>query len=452
MAEQAAHLYALERGVLPKDEGYRGIWYYNQPSDDEYRYKYSGGCATFPQQHVPIAVHANEAGKTFFCYGGRPKERNQLLHMVSYFDHRTGLVPRPRILLDKCTDDAHDNPTIMVDGAGYVWVFSNAHGRSRPSYIHRSRSPYSIDAFEHILTTNFSYCQPWWMPGRGFLALHTRYTEGHERRLFSMRSPDGANWDEPRPLAHVHKGHYQISWRTGDRLGTAFNYHPDPIGLNARTNLYYMETCDYGDSWRNAGGDVLSLPLTTPDNPAIVRNYGAEGLLVYLKDLTFDREGRPVILYLTSGGYESGPKNDPRTWMTARWTGDEWVFRPVTTSDNNYDFGSLYVEDDGMWRIIAPTEPGPQAYNPGGEVVMWASQDRGSTWTKVKQLTRESHRNHTYVRRPVNAHPDFYALWADGDARQPSDSSLYFTNRAGDHVWRLPTEMTKDFAEPEVAW
>ena len=55
---------------LPVDDGYRGIWYINQPSRDEYKYKYSGGFATYPQQHLPIAIHSEEANKTFFVYGG----------------------------------------------------------------------------------------------------------------------------------------------------------------------------------------------------------------------------------------------------------------------------------------------------------------------------------------------------------------------------------------------
>lgn len=83
---------------------------------------------------------------------------------------------------------------------------------------------------------------------------------------------------------------------------------------------------------------------------------------------------------------------------------------------------------------------------------MWTSRDEGKTWSKVKQLTRHSRFNHTYARRPVNAHPDFYALWADGDARQPSESHLYFTNRSGDHVWRLPPVMKDEFARPEIIW
>jgi hypothetical protein len=448
LAVSAARPPAAGEGPLPKDDGYRGIWYANQPSNDEYKYKYSGGLATYPQQHIPIAVYAKEAHKTFFCYGGTVRGKNELLHMVAYYDHATGQVPRPTILLNKKTDDAHDNPTLQIDDRGHLWVFSNAHGKARPSYIHRSTQPYSVDAFERVLTTNFSYSQPWHRPGKGFLFLHTRYSPG--RHLFAMTSPDGRKWADPQPLARFGQGHYQVSWRHGDRVGTAFDYHPEKGGLNARTNLYYLETRDFGKTWQTAAGRPVPTPLTEIDNPARVREYQSAGLLVYLKDLAFDADGRPVILYLTSKGYASGPANDPRTWYTARWTGTTWEVRPFTTSDHNYDHGSLTIEPDGCWRVIAPTDPGPQRYNPGGEVVLWTSRDQGATWTKEKVLTRGSRYNHTYVRRPVNAHPDFYAFWADGDTRQPSDSCLYFTNRTGDTVWRLPTRMTTDFARPEA--
>ena len=185
------------------------------------------------------------------------------------------------------------------------------------------------------------------------------------------------------------------------------------------------------------------------NTPALVHDYRAEGLNVYLKDIRYDRKGMPVILYVTSRGYESGPKNDPRTWTTARWTGEKWEIRPAMLSDNNYDMGSLCIEDDGTWRIIGPTATGPQPYNPGGEMVMWTSSDHGKTWVKIRQLTNKSERNHTYARRPVNAHPDFYALWADGHGRKPSESNLYFCDRDG-NVRILPREMEKDLETPKA--
>jgi hypothetical protein len=442
----------LRAASAERAEGYSGIWYMNQPSGDEYKYKYSGGFATYPQQHVPIAIYRKEVNKTFFCYGGTTArsggDKQELLHMVSYFDHNTGKVPRPTILLNKKTSDAHDNPTISIDDKGFIWIFSPSHGTGRPSFIHRSKKPYDISEFELLLKTNFSYPEPWFVPDHGFLFLHTRYADG--RNLFSMTSPDGCDWSKPAPLVRIEMGDYQISWIHDQRVATVFDFHPPPLGLNGRANIYYLETRDFGNTWLNVKGQPVDLPIQNTNNPGLVYDSRADGLLVYLKDLNFDAAGNPIVLFLTSKGYESGPKNGPRVWKTARWTGEQWDFRTMTTSQNNYDHGSLYVEQGGAWRVIAPTEPGPQPYNPGGEMVMWLSKDRGGTWQKVAQLTHNSPRNHTYARRPLNAHPDFYALWADGNAREPSESCLYFTNRDGEHVWRLPRSIAGDFAVPEM--
>jgi len=60
------------------------------------------------------------------------------------------------------------------------------------------------------------------------------------------------------------------------------------------------------------------------------------------------REGRPIILHVTSGGNEAGPKNDPRTWRIARWTGAAWQEHDVLVSDNNYDTGSVYIESETL--------------------------------------------------------------------------------------------------------
>jgi len=436
---------------VQKADGYRGVWYQCCGKQcGEYVYKYSGGLGTYCAKHRPFAVYSKETNKTFFCFGGTNEKQNTLLHMVSYYDHATGTVPRPTILLDKHTLDAHDNPVISLDDKGHVWVFSSSHGTARPSYISVSTRPYSIDDFDRVVSTNYSYPQPYFFPGKGFFFLHTLYGQG--RRLYQATSLDGRNWSGPRLLAGIHWGHYQISWRQGTKVGTALNYHlPNPKdGIHWRTNLYYMETDDLGHSWHNAAGEPIKLPLTEPENPALVHDYRSENLDVYMKDLAFDSQGRPVILHLTSGGWMAGPKNDPRTWRIVRWTGKQWKITDAMISDNNYDTGSLYVESDSLWRIIGPTEPGPQRYNTGGEVAVWTSTDQGATWRKIKQLTHNSQYNHTYCRKPIDAHPDFYALWADGHGREKSESRLYFTNRDGDHVWQLPVTMTGQTAKPRI--
>ena len=460
-----------------KTDGYRGIWYMNQPSHDEYVFKYSGGLATYCAKHRPFAIYCPKVDKTFFCYGGTTPESHKryteeelrdghsfererdgfLLHMVSYYDHRTGQVPRPTVLLDKRTADAHDNPVISIDDDGYIWIFSTSHGRSRPSFIHRSTRPYSVQAFnwvpatyqeggEHVSLTNFSYMQPWTIPGHGFIAFFTRYHDPVIRTTFCMTSTDGVRWSTRKRLAAMDQGHYQISGVCGTKAGTAFNYHPAEKGLNWRTNLYYIETPDFAETWQTVDGHQLFLPLVNHSCPAIVYDYQAAGLNVYLKDIAFDQHGHPVILYVTSRGYKSGPEHAPRTWTTAHWTGKHWDINPITTSDSNYDSGSLYIEAGDVWRIIGPTLPGPQTYNPGGEMVMWRSDDNGAHWRIEKQMTEHSVCNHNYARRPVNAHADFYAFWADGHGRQPSESRLYICTKDGE-VRVLPEQMRDDMIE-----
>src|SRR3954462_12844376 len=89
---------------LPTADGYRGIWYMNTPTKNEYVYKYAGGYATYPQQHAPIAIYAKAVDKTFFVFGGTTDPTNKtpnLLYMLGVYDHASGTFCKPRVLLDK---------------------------------------------------------------------------------------------------------------------------------------------------------------------------------------------------------------------------------------------------------------------------------------------------------------------------------------------------------------
>ncbi len=419
-------------------DGYRGIWF-------DLRQKYSGGLGTYTAKHNPLAVYAPDTQRTYFVWGGTSSEDERKLRlMLSYYDHRTGTAPRPAMVFDKGdVDDPHDNPALQIDDDGYLWFFVAGRGTTRPGYIYRSREPHSIEAFDSVRADRkFAYPQPWYVSGRGFVVLYTEYGQGRE--LFWRTSADGYTWSEHRKLAGF-GGHYQVSWCKNGRIFTAFNYHINGV-VDTRTNLYFLQSSDFGASWQTASGETISPPLATVDNAALVRDYHSEGLLVYCKDVNFDVDGNPVILHITSSSAEAGVQEPPRSWMTAHWSGREWQFRRVTDAYHNYDMGSLYIED-GLWRIIAPTEPGPQPWGTGGEVAVWTSEDQGVTWRKERNLTAESPRNHSYVRRPLNADPGFYGFWADGDAHEFSVSRLYFTSKDG-AVYQLPAAMESDTATP----
>ncbi|MEE8451323.1 MAG: BNR-4 repeat-containing protein [Thermoguttaceae bacterium] len=427
-----------------KDDGYRGIWF-TLGQVSEHGDKYSGGLGTYTAKHVPLAVYSPKAQKTFFVYGGARKDSRHLLAMASYYDHRRGVVPRPTIVHDKQgVNDPHDNPSIALDEHGHVWVFISGRAQHRPGFKYRSVEPFSVDRFQRISEEEMTYPQPWWIDGKGFLHLFTKYTG--VRELYWNTSENGEQWTAHRKLAGM-GGHYQTSNRRDGRVITAFNMHPGGHP-DRRTNLYFVETDDLGRTWKTAGGTVVDTPMTEPDCAALVRDYRSEKRLCYMKDIQFDTQGNPVILVVTSADHRPGPFGDPRFWTVVHWTGNRWEFHEVTRAGHNYDMGSLYVEQENLWRIIGPTETGPQPLGTGGEMAIWISRDRGHSWQKQLQITRHSERNHAYARRPVDAHPDFYAFWADGNPDRFSISRLYFTNRDGTAVWCLPYRMADDFAKP----
>jgi hypothetical protein len=462
-------IYGKARLINQQADGYRGIWYHIVDAGqagkvvNAYRYKYSGGLGTYGATQYPFSVYVKAVDKTFFCYGGTDESGKTLLHTVSYFDHKTGQVPRPTVVLDKATNDAHDNPVMQVDKDGYIWIFSTSHGIQRPSFIHKSKAPYDITTFERVPATkvvdgkkvpmdNFSYLQIYYSDEEGFTGLFTHYEKVGGRVIGWMTSKDGVEWSEWKDLSLLGKGQYQTSGTQGNRIGTSFMYHPDRKvrgGLDYRTNLYYLQSDDFGKTWTTVDGSAIDLPLTEVSNKALVHDYDSEERNVYIDDLNFDRKGRPVILYKTSKGPLPGPVDGPRMWHTAWWNGRQWEIQAFTPAGNNYDGGSVYVEKNGSWRVIAPTAMGPQDYNTGGEMEMWESKDQGKTWTKLKMLTWNSEYNHTYARRPIRVHPDFYAFWADGHGREPSESRLYFCDKEG-NVYRLPQKMDGDFAKPEL--
>ncbi|RYZ54443.1 MAG: hypothetical protein EOP49_05135 [Sphingobacteriales bacterium] len=429
----------------PTAPGYKGIWF-TLGQFSQYGDKYSGGLGTYTSSHIPVAVYAPAVKKTFFVYGGTTRaDGKHLLIMLSYFDHKKARVPKPVIVYDKKgVDDPHDNASISIDEDGHIWVFVSGRNTTRPGIIFRSRKPYEISDFEKVLEATITYPQPWWFNGRGFFHLFTKYTKGRE--LYWSVSADGRTWSPDQKLAGM-GGHYQVSNTFGNKVVTVFNYHPGG-NVDKRTNIYLLQTTDMGKSWSDINGNPVNPPLTDKTSAALVSDYESESKMVYINDLNFDEAGNPVILAVISNNFQPGPPGNLRDWVVISRKNGEWQTKKICTSTHNYDMGSIYI-DKQSWQVIGPTEPGPQQYGTGGEMVRWQSTDGGSSWKLLKQLTVNSKRNHSYARRPSVMHPGFVAFWADGNADSLSISKLFFTDSRG-NVFELPYNMSTDWASPAL--
>ena len=267
-----------------KFDGYRAIWFeLNQKY--EYSDKYSGALRTYTAKHVPLAAYSPKVDKTFFVYGGtKAEDERHLLCMIGEFDHKTSMVSKPTVVYDKLgVNDPHDNPSVMIDDEGYILVFVSGRGRGRPGFKFKSSKPYSIEEFEMISEEEMTYPQPW-NTDQGYLNLFTKYTG--IRQLYFESSLDGVTWTEDRLLAAIpvnegeRSGHYQTSAGfEGKKVGTFFNRHPDG-NVDKRTDVYYIETSDLGQTWTDVQGNLLEIPLLKRDSPARVIDYQYAGHLL----------------------------------------------------------------------------------------------------------------------------------------------------------------------------
>lgn len=430
-----------------KADGYKAIWF---ELNEKYKHgdKYSGALGTYTAKHTPLAIYSEEVNKTFFVYGGtRSEKERHLLCMIGEFDHSTGMLSRPTIVHDKeGINDPHDNPSIMIDRDGYIFVFVSGRGKKRAGYKYQSRSPFDIKEFVQISEEELTYPQPW-STNFGSFHFFTKYTGN--RLLYFETSRDGLTWSEDKLLAAISAregefaGHYQTSSSYDKKVvGTFFNRHPNGI-VNKRTDLYYVQSKDFGKTWTTADGREVKIPIKDQASQARVTGYAYQSKNVYLKDMGYDAQGRPACLYIRSNGYEPGPESEPYEWCVSKWNGDRWETAVITNSDHNYDMGSLYIEDKN-WFVVGPTEAGPQLWGVGGEIRIWKSSDAGLNWEKYLDITENSKLSHSYVRRPLNYEAPFAFFWADGHSHNFSRSSLYFADFKG-NVWQMPYHMTEDY-------
>ncbi len=394
----------------------------------------------------PRAVHVPDTQKTFFVYVGTAFQDNaqdakpRPVVLAAFFDHQSGTVTRPVIVCQGAKAEGCPEAALALDEQGYLYVFVSNGPKGR-SYIYRSHAPHAIDGFKDVYQASFANPQPWYLPKHGFLLVHLQPREGKNLLCFST-SPDGRAWSEPQVLADLAGNHRMVSGRYNDKVGVAFAYEEQP---SVPTDLFYLETANFGSSWRTTNGTNLELPLTKPDNPALIRDYRSINSVVYPKDLNFDRMGNPTVVYLSTAGPKVRVIQKRRLWHTARWFRD-WEITGLISSDHNLDAGCLHITKEYQFRLIAPTLPGPQPDLPGGDILMWISDDQGRSWGRYL-LTADKQFNHQDARRPFEASDDLYVFWASGDMEKGGHGRIFYCNKRG-AVFLLPEVMDGPTAKP----
>ncbi len=390
---------------------------------------YSGPMATYCAWHRPMAIYAPSKNKTFFVFGN-PKN----WPAIGYYDHADKTFAAPVVLGTNPDKDAHRNPTILIDAAGYVYVFFGAHGH--PTKVVKSASPYDISRWvsvADIADKRTSYPQPWQLNG-GEIFVSYRQSPGWCYR----KSTDGAaSWQPAVNLINfrgaavylvsiAETGPYprkiHLAW---SKMGGGT---PEEVRTKAlwarRYNVYYAYSDDGGTTWKRRDGSVYSLPITE-DAAELVHDCGEHG--VWLKDIQLDSAGVPYILFLDADldSYEAA-------WKVATYSADGWRKSDVTSSDHMYDAGGLVILADNDIRLYGPTTAS-QDHEDGGEIAEWTSTDRGKTWTNTAHITSGSKYSHNQVKVVYNGgQPDFRLMWSYGDSNHPPATRNVYLYRYGE--------------------
>ncbi len=211
------------------------------------------------------------------------------------YDHWQHRVPRPTIVRDqRGVNDPHDNPSLTIDEAGHVglprWPRAASSGQ-----IFRSKEPYSVESFDEIISASKPTARSGTFPGQVPPAGPCTRTAGN--CTGRPAATGGAGTERPAetlPKLAGFAGHYYRSaeW-TGDKIGTAFNYHPGGSGRSPHVNIYYAQTTDFGKSWTTVDGRPLTTPLDNPQNCALVVDYEARGRLFYITSQAVRRSQPP---------------------------------------------------------------------------------------------------------------------------------------------------------------
>ena len=269
--------------------------------------------------------------------------------------------------------DNHGGPALALDPEGYLHaVYGPHHG---PFQYRRSLRPYDTSAWTSEERFGKRATYPSLVSdGAGTLYCAYRSSATNPWRLLLQRRPSGGAWSAPVAVADVSaRGYCQF----GNALAVGpdgtlhmaihfYDEHP-PAGHSAG----YLRSRDGGETWENAAGVPLALPVT-PDSDCWIEK-GPE-LDMRVGDIALDGDGHPWIPVIHLG-------KRPRTIVVWYHDGVAWRSRDLlpdvqrTMPGRDLVEGVISLDRNGTLYALCTSdhlllEGGSTWGNPAREVVL----------------------------------------------------------------------------------
>ncbi len=295
-----------------------------------------------------------------------------------------GKTPDP---VDPSEPDNHGRPAMIVDGKGYIHLVFGGHGgcwrllgknelgtpgKGRQTHV-VSKNPQDISSWEVLDNISpFGTYSQFVKMADGDIYLFYRHGS-HRSDWVYQKSTDNCRTFAPPVSVLKHKiqesdRNIHDAWYAwfdngkGDTITASYVYHPCRIlgHTKERYNGYYMKLNCADDSWENAGGNTLTLPIT--------KEYADENTLVCDTFETKVRSKRGVCRVDDNGNPHLFFRQQGQV-VYFRWLGNAWQ-TPVAVPGGD---GDMIVESSNVVRMLLSGK---------GEVCWWKTEDGGLTWNK----------------------------------------------------------------------
>jgi hypothetical protein len=298
-------------------------------------------------------------------------------------ENTMGKTPDP---VDKNGPDNHGRPAMIVDGEGRIHLVFGGHGgdhklgrntlgtpgKGRQTHA-VSKNPGDISSWEIVDNISpFGTYSQFVKMDDGDIYLFYRHGS-HRSDWVCQKSTDDCRTFSPPVSVLKHKAqsgdrNLHDAWYAwfdrgkGDTITASYVYHPcRAIGhTKERYNGYYMKMNCADESWENAAGDVLALPVTKEyaDETTLVCDTFATGVKSNHGTCRVDDGGNPHLFFRQQGKVQY-----------FRWLGNAWQ-APVTVPGGD---GDMIVESPTGIRMLLTS---------GDGVCWWKTTDGGLTWAK----------------------------------------------------------------------
>lgn len=339
---------------------------------------------------------------------------------LSAFDHGTGSLETNGIAT--VTADDHSNPAVFVREDGHIIAFWSDRFSNQDEMRWRiSDSPGDISSFGALRTftgsDNLNYAEP--VTFGGEIRLYYRVGPiGSGVWAYRASTDGGETFGSPQTIADWGAATYIHVYEDGERLHFASGDHREDT---PQIRHWYEESGDYytsdGTLTQSASDPITDESLlTTVFDPTDPGNAPPKQY-----DLTV-KNGNPYVAFTQheeTGFGGSGAGDYRARW--AKWDGSQWVVGSQITEmggaipEGHYYEGGLSLDSQDPTTVYVSAETADRNY----QIQEWTTDDEGSTWTKVQDLSPSGSTfvDPTKRGRPVsprNHGGDLSALWWEG--------------------------------------